>query len=303
MKSAKEKGVSFYRLYVLDHGTRKTPTASDWVKVLKESLEDDMHSVEIDGVIYQPELDAGTPLLGIHKPVDSSFMTKYDPATGSVTDLMAVDEGGDQSFYSTAIRFVHGQVFAIALGAGVPSPRHTNVVAFLSHVLPLGEGIHWKAEPLMNDDQIKALQSAEGVIAYSSKYTTTRNLFNVDDPDDGILSYTDRLAHDLDAELEVQISIKLADHTRGPNVRKKLKQFIVDDLGRITADKKSNAKVTAVLGEGAEEELDLVAHKLAVMVELPQGAEQGRFSTLLKEVDAVGAESEDRVKQMIEGSS
>lgn len=297
------KKASFFQAVILADGKKQHPPARDWNKDLEKiATSTKLKDRKIDDRIFDPVEVGGQYLLGIHKPLKTDFMSTIDENASSVTDFLETDDAAASRFaQSSAVLFTkHNHIFAIALGHQ-HGPRHASVQAFLTKYFPLDPGAHWVIEPFMDKAQLQKLQKAKGLIEFSTNFTTQRDLFVEDEAGEGVVTFAERLANAVGADVEVKIQVTLPAGHRGAASRKGLLSVFRKDL-RKTTGSDSNAKVRAVIEEGVEEELNLVAHKLAEEFELPElGSERRQFSNLLAGLQSVSAEMDDRVRQIIEG--
>lgn len=297
------KKASFFQAVILLDGKKQHPPARDWNKDLKEiATSTKLKDRKLEDRIFDPVEVGGQYLLGIHKPLKTDFMSTIDEDASSVTDFLETDDSPASRFaQSSAVLFTrHNHIFAIALGHQ-HGPRQASVQAFLTKYFPPGPGAHWVIEPFMDKAQLQKLQKAKGLIEFSTNFTTQRDLFVEDEAEEGVVSFAERLANAVGADVEVKVQVSLPAGHRGVASRKGLLSVFRRDMRRTTASG-SNAKARAVIEEGVEEELSLVAHKLAEEFELPElGSERRQFSNLLAGLQSVSAEMDDRVRQIIEG--
>lgn len=301
-KQDRTRHVTFYRAVILKDGAKIFPTEPDWEDSLKRIAKRPLSERKVEGLIFDPVEVHGQHLLGIHKPMNTQFMSSIDEEAATVTDLLESNDGSRRRFaQSSAVLFTGlGHVFALALGHQ-HAPRHTAVETFLTHYFPLPAGEHWTIEPFLDRAKILKLKAAGGVVEFSTKFTTKRDLFTLDDPKDGIVTYAERVAAAVGSDLEVKIQITLPKEYRGQESRRRMKDVVMRDLTRTTGEG-SRARAVAMVSEGVEEELSLVAHKLAAEFELPElGSEQRQFSNLMAGLQSVSTELQDRVKELLEG--
>jgi hypothetical protein len=308
----KLKHAGFHRAYILQDGARRDPGEQDWADLLQRVTALTLEERTVNEVIYEPAPlpNLGT-LLGMHKPINPDFMSTINSKAGKIADLMkATGEGGekadepsDRFANSTAVCFLPiGNVFAVALG-NTMAPRAGQLAHFLDEFLrPEAKGAYWKTEPLVDDDEIRKLRQAKGLVEFSSKFNTARHLFNVEDESSGVVSFAERIAQRVGGDVEITIEVKLKPAARNTSVKQKMLDLLVSDLP-VLAGKGSNAKAKALMSEGIEEELSLVEHNLAADFEIDRlGSESHQFSELLQALGDVSAEMETKVKSILEGS-
>lgn len=308
----KIKHAGFHRAYILQDGSRRDPGEQDWVELLTRVATLSFEERTVNDVIFDPASSSGTgTLLGMHKPINPDFMSTISSKAGKVADFLKTtsnDEDGDAGVSdrfanSTAVCFLPaGNVFAVALG-NTMSPRASQLAHFLDKFLPPeAEGAFWKTEPLVDDDEIRKLREAKGLVEFSSKFNTARNLFNASDEGTGVVSFAERIAQRIGGDIEITVEVKLKPAARNRSVKQKMLDLLMSDLPTLAA-KGSNAKAKALMSEGIEEELSLVEHNLAADFEIDRlSSESHQFSELLQALGDVSAEMETKVKTILEGS-
>lgn len=319
MPETKIKHAGFHRAYLLQDGARKDPGEQPWEELLQKVAELTMEERTVDGLIYEPTLlDRGT-LMGMHKPLNPDFMSRIDSEAGSIADFMdrggATEAEGDNDqgaeagavkperfANSTAVYFLPiGNVIAISLG-NREAPRANRLAAFLDEFLPPeSPNASWRIEALVDNDEILKLKEAKGVVQFSTRFNTSRNLFSEDAAQPGIYTFAEKMAAQIGGDLELTIDVKLTPEARNRSNKGKLMQMLMRDLPRLTG-KDSKASAKALLEEGVEEQLSLVAHSLAADFEINKLAmESHQFSELLKALGDVGDEMHTRVKTILDG--
>lgn len=307
----KVKHAGFHRSYILQDGGRRDPGEQDWVKLLSRVAALSIEERTVNEVIFEPvPLSVTGTLLGMHKPINPDFMSTISSTGGKVTAFLKTtnDEEGspgasDRFANSTAVCFLPvGNVFAVALG-NTMAPRANQLAHFLDEFLPPdADGAFWKTEPLVDDDEIRKLREAKGLVEFSSRFNTTRNLFTADDDGSGVVSLGEKMAQRIGGDLEITIEVKLKPAARNRSVKQKLLDLLISDLPTLAA-KGSKATAKALLSEGVEEELSLVEHNLAADFEIDSLlSESHQFSQLLQALGDVSAEMETKVKTILEGS-
>lgn len=295
------KTASFFQAVVLKDGIKIHPETRDWGTEFAEIIaETTLEDRLIDGLYFDPVEVDGNYLLGIHKPLKTNFLSTIDPKANSISDVLP-DDLKDRYAHSSAVMFTgYNHIFALALGH-THAPRHTSVEKFLNTYYPRTEGEHWVIEPFMDRAQLKQFREAKGAIDFSTKFTTKRDLLNEELPENSLTQFGDQIAAAIGSDVEIKISVALPPGYRNANSMKNLQLFTKRDL-RITTGAGSNAKARTLISEGVEEELHLVAHKLAADFDLPQiDSERQQFSQLLQGLQSVRSEMDDRVKQLIVG--
>lgn len=306
----KTKQIEFFRLYLLDNGRRKDLASVDWRAQLGGIRSLSWEARTVDGVVYDPQIEDDHVMLGVHRPIKQDFMSKLDPDTESVSDLLSDKEASDElqtqtrieNFAnSTAVLFMPGgSVVAIARGT-TSSPRSTSVVNFLNALVPQHEHVHWKIEPLIAPDDVAALTSrAQGAVEFSTTVSTSRNLFMPDDAA-GFVTYADTIADQLGANVEVKIQVTLLPESRSLLSQQRFLTKVRQSMPRVY-NKANKTRARVVLPGGAEEELELVAHRLAATVDVDERvSESRRFSGLMDHLRVVSGEMESTVKALVDG--
>lgn len=306
------KHAGFHRAYVVQDGARKDPGEQEWRTLLEAVSRLDIEERTANDVIYEPSLHLSSGmLLGMHKPINPDFMSAINSKSGKVADLMqetrdnGEDEGEASNRFanSTAVCFLPvGNVFAVALG-NQQAPRATQLAHFLDKFLPPeAQGAYWKTEPLVDDDEIRRLREAKGLVEFSSRFNTARNLFNAHEESSGVVSFGERIAQRIGGDIEISIEVKLKPAARNTSVKQKMLDLLMSDLP-ILAAKGSKGTAKALMADGIEEELSLVEHNLAAEFEIDRlESESHQFSELLQALGDVSAEMETKVKTILEGS-
>lgn len=298
----KPKTVSFYQVRLLAEA-RAYPPKVEWAEAVARVAALPMAERTHDRVVYDvPPTSGDAPIVAVHEVLDPAFMSRI--GSESITDLMGEAEAADAGRFanSTAIAFLPvGNAVAVIKG-GTSSPRPPAVIKqFLERHLPQGENVHWDAQPLLDRAKIKQFrEEAKGAVGFSSRIRTVRDLFSPDESD-GIAKYADQLAQRTHGDVIIDISVRLAPESRTGRARRALRDMVLNDLPRVVNDPSTRAKVFAVLDGDVEEELSLVAHRLAAKVEIDQSTTESRlFSALLAHLEDVSATMEDRVREIVE---
>lgn len=300
--TTKTKNAYFYRAFIIVDGVRKYPGSQDWTGILDAVGGMSLEDRTLDGDIFEPARLPSGLLLGIHRPINTDFMSQIKD--GTVADLMQGASGNADGFaYSTAVAFLNeANVFAISLGTNT-SPRANTLAKFLdAFVPPEDQGAFWKVEPLVDDDEIRKLNKSVGLVEFSSKFTTARNLFDQGDGSIGLVSIGDKIADAIGGDVEITVEVKLSPAARTRrSAKEKLLNLFKGDIQRLAA-KGSGAKAMAMVSEGVMENLSLVEHNLAAEFEMKLvGTESRQFTELLAALGNVSAEMEDKVNTILEG--
>lgn len=306
----KVKRAQYYRCMALRDGQKSAVDAINWAQVMGDLLaanEDTKAQLVFDELVFQPGLIDGLPVLGMHAPISTDFLSHYDPKTQEVKDVLSDDADADDDevpkfAHSTAIAFSkHGNIFGVALG-GQPSPRATSIRHFLERFQGLGEGVHWQVEPVMDPSRIEDFMDSKGVVSFESQYGTAKDLTTEDEGIYGPVSFAESMAEAAGADLIIELKVKLANGAGNATSREKLKNLVQAALPIVARNPKSRTRARVVSAEGVYEDLNLVAARMQQEFEITATAtERRRFSELLEGVAAVTAEVEDRLKELSEG--
>lgn len=297
-----EKKVQVHQAFLTD-GQRRRQQTRDWNHELRR-IRDETTLLErkIDGVFFEPVEVGGEFLLGMHRPIDPSFMSQIDEDGASITDFLMDDEDSSNHWaQSSAVLFSDiDHVFALALG-GQRAPMAGTLARFLEVYFPGREQEHWVIDPYMDRAQINRLQTSRGAYRFATKFSTQRDLFNANAPSSGVASYADDIAKAVGQDIEIEIVVKLPRESRGRQATKKFLDLIRSDLHR-TVHPGSGAKATAVIDDELQEELSLVAHRMAATFDLPNvGTERRQFGDLLRGLKDVSGELNTRIRELEEG--
>jgi len=302
--ATKDKAVGFFQITVLSQAQRH-PVAIDWNAELRRVAALPMTERQHDSTVYEPNVEDGKlPLLGVHALLKTAFMSNIDSETATISDLM--EDAASQNkrlANSTAIAFLPiGGVVAVATGSNSSPKPPAAVKTFLDAHIPLRAGDHWDVQPLMDTAKIQQFRDqASGAQAFETRLTTVRDVFSPESSD-GIVRFADDLADRVGGDLIVEISVRLAPEASNRTVRQQFRDLVLGDLPRVASNPKSRTKVTAILEGGVQEELNLVAARLAATIQVDDSVtETMRFSALMDHLRDVSGEMEDRVKLLIEG--
>ncbi|PWH05222.1 hypothetical protein DEO23_14170 [Brachybacterium endophyticum] len=309
----RKKHARFFRAYVLDSGTRVDIDQVDWQQVLKDISELETPSrTNAEGLRFEAFEHDHRYMLGMHKPLDPDFLSKEDPATGSIVDAMnaeAADEGAREAerwFRSTGVVFFEvGNAFALTQGS-VGAVKQGAVRGFLEMFQPLGAGKHWGVEPLIDDSQLDEFRGVNRAKAFETTIDSTRMLFDangepvVDAAGPAMLS--DKFAASIGGDVRISMKIELLSQSQGIKTQRSFYDSIRHDVARFIAPA-ARSKVTTINDDGTHEVLELAAHDLASTFEVdPSESEVVQFSTLMARLSDVRAEMESRVNAIIEGA-
>ncbi|ERH18204.1 hypothetical protein HMPREF1549_01914 [Actinomyces johnsonii F0510] len=240
--------------------------------------------------------------LSMHKPLDRNFLAHVDWSSGTLKE----GEGGDgrDSDYanSTAVHF-YPRFGAFAMAAvNRASPRQGAVKRLMERCFPLEHGFHWAVRPIMDTTALDVFKgSTIGITSLTTKFSTLKQLGL--EPT-GVASFGDALAENIDAELDIDVTMTLnAKRGASRGMQKRLRGALLRDLARLLAGKDNGTKVTAILENGRTEILDLVEQALVVSQEIDDkdtASNERLFRELLNIIVSVSDDRQDQVYGMLE---
>lgn len=303
LKKSPPKKVLFFQIAVLlDHG--QSPVTVPWAALVEHLATASLEDRTFDRTVY--ELHSGSeadlPIVAVHEGIRRDFLSLIGEK--SVEDAMdkAVEDGnGRRLANSTAIAVLPSlSVVAVITGTG-SSPRPPRVVREMLEQL-VSAKTKWQVTPLPDPAKIEELRRADGVIAFSTRMSTTRNLLTPE-RETGFAHLVDRLSDELGGDIDVSISVRLAPSSRdNPKAKRRFRRSVLGDIARFGGDPSSGAKVTAVTGADVQEDLNLVAQKMGIDVDLPPQLTEGRrFSELVAALLDVTREQESRIAGILRG--
>ena len=306
-ETVKVKRAHYFRLMALQDGEKAYVDQIDWAQLMQNLLdadEDERERLAVGDLIFQPGLFEGRAVLGMHAPISTDFLSHYNPKTQEVTDVMSDDEKDDtpRFAHSTAIAFSdHGNIIGAALGANT-SPRATSIRHFLERFQTLGQGAHWHVEPVMDPSRILEFMDSKGAVSFEAQFSTAKDLTTEEEGIYGPVSFAESMAKATDADLIIDLNVKLASGVGNAESRGKLKNLLSAALPILARAPKSRTKARVLTADGVYESLNLVASRMQQEFEIAATAtERRRFSDLLEGVAVVTAQVEDRLKVLIEG--
>jgi hypothetical protein len=299
---SKPKKATFFQAYLLRDGARADVHERDWNGFLSRVAKLPFEERVVDDYVFEPVQVEDVWALGIHKKLNTQFMSEIDPVAGKMADILDGGSNRRGLAHATAVYFTGiDNVFSLALGGGMVSPQASAVATFLDTFAPAGEGAHWKAEPLMQGDDIRKLRNSRGMSLFKTKFSTKRSLFDAGSAQVGISTFASQIADRIGGDVEVEITVKLEPEARGQANLKNFLSLVVPDLGMLTA-KGTGAHAKVKTQEGDEEMLSLVAHRLAPEFEIPSlGTNSHQFSELVFALINVSATMEAKVKEILTG--
>lgn len=295
------KKALFFQVFALQDGATSVPPIP-WGAALENlralSYDERLH----EGTLYELHRlsDEAMPVIGVHKGLKHDFLTSIGEA--SVEDALegsVRDRDGNLLAHSTAIAVLPDlNVVAVTRGS-MSSPQAPGVVEeFLKRFV--ASDTKWYVSPLPDPDKIEALRQAQGVVEFSTKMTTVRNLFTPDDAT-GVIALGDQFAEKLGGDIEIEIVVKLSKEARvNRGVRARFRRFVLADLPRVATDAKNRPKALAMLPDGMTQELNLTAEKMSIDVNLaPTDLAERRFSDLVNALRNVVGEQQTRIRDIL----
>lgn len=297
-----ERTVSFWHCYVSGSHRAETWPSADYLDAIRTFGTLSGEERTINGVCHVVHPGENGLCLSMHKPIDRDFLAKVDWSAGALVEQD--DEDSSAVFANSTVVYFYPKYGAFALSrVNNSSPRQGAVRDLLDRCLPPGQGEHWVVTPMMDTTALDLFKNhATGVLSVSTSFSTLKQLGQ--EPQ-GIATYGDNLAQNIDAELDLEVVISLnarRAHAQGPMAR--LRDAVIVDLPRILSSRDNGTQVTAMLDTGETRVLDLVEQALAVKesIEDTVASNNARlFNELLAVVIRVSGEWQDRVYKMLEG--
>lgn len=296
-----DKKAGFFQVHALVDGAKSAPEIP-WARAL-ENLAELAHSERFhDSTLYELHRlsDGAVPVVGVHRGLKPDFLTSI--GEGSVEDAIesaVKGRDGRRLAHSTAIAILPDlNVVAVATG-DASSPRAPAVVEEFMNLFVAGD-TKWRVTPLPDPDKIEALKAAEGIVQFSTKMTTVRNLFTPESTT-GVTALADELAAKLGGDIEIDILVRLSKEAKvHQGIRSKFLRYVLADLPRVATDPKNRPKAIAVQANGFTEELNLTAERMSIDVPLSQvDLAERRFSDLVSALRNVTGEQEARIKSIL----
>jgi hypothetical protein len=294
----KTKTVHFFRMHVLDNGSRRFVNDFDWLSVLEAARAAAPQDRRASGdVLFDPNADEDHLIIGFHSPLSTDFVSVLDSATDRVVDYMKT-EGAAKLFRSTAVVCLPEACFGVCRTSNA-APGASHVTDFLQKFAPQGQGIVWQHGPLFDRSKLARLRQAKGIVEFSAQVDTQTDLFTGEAL--GVASILPILATQVGGELEVTIGLKLKDAYRNDKTQGKFLESVLAGVDRL-AGKGSRARAKAIFPDGLEQELELVEHRLCTTFDLDTStSEAAQFTQLLAELRIVRGDMETAVRANLSG--
>lgn len=304
-----EKKVFFYRLMMSKNGAKLPVEPVDWASKLTQYQlqqskaaqdEDAERTLPKQGVVFSVHAIEESRVLGIHKPINTAFMTRIGADGQEIIDLMnqAGSEGGLFAHSSSAYFFPFGNFIGIVRGSN-SSPGHTSLIELATEIAPLKDkGAHWICEPIMVPGMRKELERADGIDWFTTSFSSHRDLF---EPEAAVgpYLYAKLLGEEVGADIEVKLEVRLTSDSNTKAQRRSLKSVLLRALPQLApAQRKLQARASS--GEGSREMLDLIAHRLTASFEVEDSVGESKsFTRLLEHLASVSGAMEDRLKEYL----
>ena len=300
------KKILFYRLVMIGPEGEHPVKQQDWsynLGSLPDSIEDRTYA----DVVFDPRLNESLPCLGMHKPINSDFMSRLDPKTATITDIIDSNDSDETidnpPAHSTAVAFLpRWNAVGICKGSGPSSPGGSALVEMLNIQLPLDGKAKWKLIPIMDLPQIsRFIREAGGASCFEAAFITTKDLFYEDSK--GIFSMADDVSDKIGADVKIDIKITLpAEARQNWTINQRMLGFIKDSLprlGQVRGRAKARAQETSL---SVPEEFSFVTQKYGVTVDADeQGMPSHRFSELVGEVARASDQAQTRLETLLGG--
>jgi hypothetical protein len=255
-------------------------------------------------VIFDPRIVNGVAVLGMHKTMDTQFMTQIDMEHGKIEDFLGDTSDDALKFaHSTAVAFTNVgnyPVAAMALGSGVSCPRQGGLAEFMNKHFEPQAGRSWRAVPVVAPDETHLLKEALGAVDFSANFVTGASLFQ-DEPESGPMGAAHRFASQADSEIEGRFDVRLAQGYRENRAaQRNFKDVILKNAPFIDRSGNKRPKVTAVLKDGTQEVIELAEHEMTTSIGLNLRELAGaQFSTLLEKVAIATQQAEPSLHRVL----
>lgn len=302
--SKTETTVSFYRATVVEKGgkrTRQVDWRQDILNAGKLSIAERTHMDDI----YDVRDDEGFLMVGVHRVINTDFMTTIDPAAGSITDIMDSATARDdiQRFAHTTVLAFLPQHNAIAVArGGNSSPRASSAInKFLNRHVPQTEGATWHVSPIPTPSKANELRKVKGVLSFEGRYESQRLLGDPEPGRAGFASHIDEYAKAIGGDLIVDVKVRFAPGSKNSQTAKAVKDLFFRDLPRLM-QRNNKVAVRALNDDDSTELLDIVSGTLSSTFTLDQSVSESRtYSALLAGLKSVSVEMQDEVDQVLGG--
>ena len=241
-----------------------------------------------DGVVYEVHSTKNSVTFGMHRPLDSKFITEIDREGGSVQDYANSNEDHDRllaNATAVAVKEISGRiVVAVAQSNGQQSPTHKAVERLFEKIFaPLDSpsNYHWEARGIIEDADVEKLSKADGVTMLEGSFIAHPDAMISLGPMQNIL---DTIGNAVGYEVEVKMKLQIKPSKSSDPGPKNMLSLVWDARRTNQFTGKKIPKVEVATAEGTEI-LELAQHKFATKAYLDVNDVIGvNFSSLLNKV-------------------
>ena len=236
-----------------------------------------------DGVVYDIHSTENSATFGMHRPLDSKFITEIDREGGSIQDYADSNEDHDRllaNATAVAMKEVGERlIVAVARSNGQQSPTHKAVERLFEKMIGSPDNYHWEARGIMEDADVEKLSKADGVTMLEGSFIAQPGAMMSLKPMQKILdTIGNAIGYEVKVKMKLQIKPSRSNH---PSTRNLL-SVALSSLGEFSGNK--IPKVEVATTEGSEI-LELAQHNFATKVNLDVNDVIGvNFSSLLNKV-------------------
>lgn len=251
------------------------------------------------GVIYELKESANGIVAGMHKPLDSKFITRIDSEGGSIFDYANVEDHNDLLANATAVAMtlISGRlVVGVAQSNGLLSPTHKAVERLCQRVLPSSPGYQWETYGIIEGPQVQELLEAGSLTMFEGGFKAYPGLVPELAGSD-IQRIVNEVANVVGYEVDLHVKINIKGVTDTQNAQKNLWYLAKDGIGYLHGKTKRQARVRSQDGTKV---LELAEHNFASPVHLSVNDKVGvNFSSLMEQVDAELATQAPRIAEIL----
>lgn len=253
----------------------------------------------VDGVIYELRESPNGVVVGMHKPLDSKFITQIDSEGGSIFDYANAENHQNLLANATAVAMTlinERLVVGVAQSNGLLSPSHKGVERLCQHVLPSAAGYRWETYGIIEGPQVDELLQAGSITMFEGGFKAQPGMHPaLAGPD--IQRIANEFANVVGYEVDLQVKINIRGVTDTQNAQRNLWGMAKDAMGYLSGSTKRKAKVHSQDGTKV---LDLAEHNFASPVYLSVNDKIGiNFSSLIEQVDAELAAQAPRIQEIL----
>lgn len=293
MSSSPELKTASIHEVVAKWGRKISPVFSpDWRGLCDRFMAREVERRILDGVIYEPRIFSGVPILAMHRPIALRYLTEVDFSSGDVRSVMQDDEAEKRFARSTVVAFFGDHLTYGMCKADNSSPSTQAVDRFLTETLDL-EGAKPRSRPAVDPAKTELFKKQNRASRYSTSFVSQRALLKGEK--DLMADWAEDLAEYLGEDIRVKVDISFTTRNPAMKATQRFHKVVRDTLGR-TSGLSSNAEVETIMNDGSREVLNLVEKSLRLQIELPESrTERESFDDL---VDGM-IESLPRMRSMV----